>query len=269
MSATSEHPEGSRKERREQARAERHAAEAAAAAASARRRRLMQLGGVAVAVIVIAAIVIAVSSGGSSKQGIATGTQANQPVNTVTSELSGIPQSANILGNPNAGVTVQYFGDLQCPVCAQFTVGTMAQMINTYVKPGTVKVEYRSLQTATPDANVFHEEQAAALAAGRQSKMWDYVELFYRQQGPEGSGYVTQNFLQQIARQVPGLDFNKWNTDRFDPKLRAEVSADEQVAAKAGLNSTPTLIVIGPRGNKGLVGAVSLSNVAGAISSVR
>ena len=40
------------------------------------------------------------------------------------------------------------------------------------------------------------------MAAGKQNKMWNFIELFYHQQGAEDSGYVNEDFIQGIAQQV-------------------------------------------------------------------
>ncbi|MGH2854323.1 MAG: hypothetical protein ACRDLF_09065, partial [Solirubrobacteraceae bacterium] len=100
-------PDLTRKERREQARSERKAIEAAAAQ-DARRRRTIQLGGVIGAAVVIVVVILLATSGGK-KEGLATGSQKNATVATVTSLLSGIPQSGNVLGNPGAPVTLAYY----------------------------------------------------------------------------------------------------------------------------------------------------------------
>ena len=52
-------------------------------------------------------------------------------------------------------------------------------LIETYVRSGKLKIEYRSLETATLNLEKFKAQQLAALAAGRQNKMWNFIELFY------------------------------------------------------------------------------------------
>ena len=44
--------------------------------------------------------------------------------------------------------------------------------------------------------------------------MWDYLELFYHEQGEEGSGYVTERYLRGLASQVPGLNLAAWSAAR-------------------------------------------------------
>src|SRR6476646_8208121 len=138
-----------RKQRREQARAQRKEMEQAALDAAKRRTRLIQLGIVA-AVVVVAIVAIVIATGGGSKShGISTNKrETNATVSSVSSLLGGIPQSGNTLGNPNAPVTLQYFGDLQCPVCRSFTEGALGTLIQNYVRTGILKIEFRSLETA-------------------------------------------------------------------------------------------------------------------------
>ena len=69
------------------------------------------------------------------------------------------------------------------------------ELVSKEVRDGKVKVVYKAFQTATPSQQTFQTQQAAALAAGEQNRFWNYVELFYHQQGQEGSGYVNDNYL--------------------------------------------------------------------------
>ena len=36
----------------------------------------------------------------------------------------------------------------------------------------------------------------------------------YNEQGAEGTNYVTESYLQGLAKQIPGLNFKKWMSDR-------------------------------------------------------
>ena len=116
-------------------------------------------------------------------------------------------------------MTLQYFGDLECPICKEFTLGALPTVIQKWVRSGKLKIEYRSLETATREPETFKTQQVAALAAGKQNKMWHFVELFYHEQGEEATGYVTENYLQGIAQQVPGLNLAAWTTARSDNAL--------------------------------------------------
>jgi protein-disulfide isomerase len=240
----------SRTRQKEEARARRLAEEEAHAKATQRNRQLRMLGGIVLAAIAVVAVFIAVSSGGKSGgSGIQTGTAASKTATEVEQMFAGIPQSGATLGSPSAPVTMTYYGDLQCPVCADFSIsGGFPQLVANEVRQGKVKVVYKAFQTATHDPQVFQDQHVAALAAGKQQRLWNYVDLFYRQQGAEGSGYVTENFLTTIANQIPGLNISKWQTDRKDPALTAQVQADQAAGAAANIQGTPTVIFDGPKG---------------------
>jgi protein-disulfide isomerase len=232
-----------RKQRRDQARAQRKAMEEAAAAGAARRTRLTQLG-IVVSVVVVAIVVVLIVTSGGSKSGIpASKTEKNSVTKEISTLLGGIPQSGNVLGSPTAPVTLQYFGDLECPICKQFTLGSLPSVIPKWVRTGKLKIEYNSLETATREPEVFKTQQVAAYAAGKQDKAWYFIETFYHEQGEEDSGYVTEKYLQGIASQVPGLNLAQWTSDRGDPELANRVATDAQAANNNGFTGTPSFLV--------------------------
>jgi protein-disulfide isomerase len=232
-----------RKQRRDAARAERRAMEEAAAASAARRTRLTQLGAV-VAVIVVAIVVILIATGGKSKSGIPTSKhEKNATVTEVSNLIGGIPQSGNALGSPNAPVTLEYFGDLECPICKEFTLKALPSIIPKWVRTGKLRIEYHSMETATREPETFKTQQVAAYAAGKQGKAWNYIETFYHEQGEEDSGYVTENYLQGIAGQVPGLNLSQWTSARNDAEYANEITSDAQAANNAGFTGTPSFLI--------------------------
>jgi protein-disulfide isomerase len=162
----------------------------------------------------------------------------------VSSLLAGIQQRGATLGVPTAPVTVQYFGDLQCPYCRRFTLTVLPALIRSYVRSGKLKIVFRSLQSATRNPETFQFQQIAALAAGKQNKMWNFIDLFYREQGREDSGYVTERYLQGLAQQVGGLNLIEWTGARSDPALANVLAADAQAARNAGLSSTPSFLLV-------------------------
>jgi protein-disulfide isomerase len=255
-----------RKQRREQARAQRKALEESEAAAAKRRARLTQLG-IVVTVVVVAIVVILLATGGGGAKKVAPhSTAANETVKAVNTVLDGIPQSGNVLGDPNAPVTLQYFGDLECPICKEFTLGALPSIIQRWVRTGKVKIEYRSMETATREPETFKTQQIAAYAAGRQNKAWNFIETFYHEQLPEeeeDAGAVTENYIQGIAQQVPGLDLAKWTSDRSDPALANEVEADKQAASNEGFTGTPSFLIGHTGGTMSKLGEVPLTEPSG------
>ena len=270
----------SRKEQKEQARAARLEQERQAAAKTKQRQRYMLFGGAVSVAIVAIVVAIIISSGGSSPTGLQHGNHANQTYSQVNRLLTGIPQTGVTLGNPHAPVTLTYFGDLQCPICRDFTLSTFPQFVQGQVRTGHVKVRYRSFCTASCNntafsnpQQIFQTQQVAAYAAGKQRLFWDYLELFYHEQGQEGTAYVTPTFLDGLATQIPGLNLGTWKTDRGDPGLLSQVQGDERAAAAQSLTGTPTLIMTGRKGSETVQGSggalPDYSNLAAAVQSVK
>jgi protein-disulfide isomerase len=251
-SVESDEEDLTRKQRREQARAQRKAMEEAAVASAVRRTRLTQLG-IVVTVVVVAIVAVLVATGGSSggkllKHSAGGGNAVEKEVAKL---IGGIPQSGNTLGSPTAPVTLQYFGDLECPICREFTIGALPSIIPQWVRTGKLRIEYHSMSTATGNAEkegvepqeIFKTQQTAALAAGKQNRAWYFIETFYHEQGEEDSGYVTEKYIQGIASQVPGLNLSAWSSDRNSPEYANDITTDAQAANNQGFTGTPSFLI--------------------------
>jgi len=204
------------------------------------RRRLFQLG--AVLTLAVALVLVAIVVSGGDDAGVA----KKDPGEVVAGQtevsemLAGIPQSGITLGDPKAKVTVVEFADLQCPFCKEFAQQTLPLVVRDYVRSGKVKIEFRSLSFIGDDS-----VRAADFAAGaaQQDRLWNFVDLFYFNQGPENSGYATDQFLRKLASAVPGL-----NADAALKYDGSQALSDaDALAQREGVESTPTLLVAGEK----------------------
>lgn len=162
----------------------------------------------------------------------------------VTTLLSGIPQHGTTLGSSKAPMTVRVYADLECPTVKSFVTSYLPSIIKTWVRDGRVKIEYRSLRTDTYDERIFFEQEAAALAAGRQNKMWNYALTFIHEQGQTHTNYANGEFLTDIALQVPGLGRTRWQHDRKDALLAKQVALELHSADADELQFTPSFRLI-------------------------
>jgi protein-disulfide isomerase len=284
----------SRAEQKAKAREERLAMQQAAEAAAARRRRLQLIG--AVVVIAVAAIAVAVaisvSGGGTTTSADTQSPAAKAAAKRVDTLLAGIPQSPdNVLGNPSAPVTIIEYGDLECSVCDSFALPTNVntssgtpgtgiedQVIQNLVRTGRAKFVYRALDTATSNGatpNMFTTQQVAVYAAGLQRKAWNYLELFYNEQGQEGTSYVTLSYLEGLAKQIPGLNYQRWLANLHNPTLVQQVQTENREGTQAAVAggaqgaSTPTVVVSGPKGTTPLApGIPAYSDILHAVNTV-
>jgi protein-disulfide isomerase len=228
---------------REKRREERIAEESKATSGD-RRTRLLQLsaGGVFLAIIVV--VVVIIVAGGSSKSG-------GDPTDVahtaeVEKMLTGIPQNANSLGSASAPTTLIMYGDLQCPICKDYIEEILPEIVATDVKKGEVRLVYRDFIIISEESIPAGE---AALAAGEQGKGWTFIELFYRNQGEERSGYVTEEFLESIGKAAGIPDIAKWNKERKSGKFKKTVEETTSQAGKLGFTGTPSFAIEGPNSN--------------------
>jgi protein-disulfide isomerase len=180
--------------------------------------------------------------------------------------LADVPQDGTRLGSEDAPVTIYLYEDLQCPVCARFARDTFPELVKSYVQYGEVKVVSEPIAVLGPDSI---PATKAALSAGEQNRYWEYSTLFFLNQGRENSGYVTYEFLTNIAQKTQGLDVNRWNEARESDAVQSQLDSAQTSAQDEGIEATPTLVVSGPSGTSKVVGAVPLSSIATAIDEVR
>lgn len=199
--------------------------------------------------LLIGVVVVAANGGNSDAERLTTSREPNAAARTYTL-LAGIPQHGSVLGYHKAPVTLQFFGDLQCKESRQVMLGALPFLIRRFVRAGKLQIRYRSQETDTGRAggwSEFKDQQSAALAAGRQDKLWNFIDVFYREQGPEFTGYVDEEFLRQIAEQA-GVDLGRWGKAReSEEKWVAQMETDERLHDARHLKSTPSFL-IGPTG---------------------
>jgi protein-disulfide isomerase len=210
-----------------------------------RERRLWLLAGAAVLATVIVAVAIAISQGGADDDEPSPPPRSEAPGSAAPGQAAevfeGIPQSGVSLGDPNAPATLIEFADLQCPFCRDFAIEQLPGVIDSYVRDGRLRLELRLLAFIGPDSE---RARQVANAAALQDRMWDYTELFFRNQGPENSGYATDAFLQQLARQTPGLEVDQLAEDYASPQAEALSRQAERLERQLAVTGTPSFYLV-------------------------
>lgn len=251
------------KKERERRREERLRNEASAEG-QARRQRLIKLTSATVFLaLAVVLVLIVISQSGSD------GGDTNlEDIADVRAELKGLDQSGLTLGTPKAPVTLVEFGDLQCPACKSYSESIVPEVIESKVRSGEAKLEFRNF-TIIGEESI--DAGAAAIAAGKQGKGWEFIELFYRNQGFERSGYVTDDFLTSVARGAGVSDLKRWNADRRSKAVLAEVSQTTAQAERLALGSTPSFAIEGPatQGLEALPSGASTEALESAVDAAR
>jgi protein-disulfide isomerase len=146
-------------------------------------------------------------------------------------------QGLHVRGNVKATVTLEEFGDFQCPPC-----GTMAGTLKGIEqKYGT---RLRLLFHHFPLAIHVHAREAALAseAAHLQGRFWEMHDLLYQEQLVWTKASDVPALFNSYAAKI-GLDVERFKKDMQGPEAKARVAADQKRATARGVNSTPTIFI--------------------------
>lgn len=241
-------------DQKNQARVKREQAQAAAEAAAKRERNLQILAATVFAAILVAVLVVVISGGKDTpKQGAAAGGKV-EGVAATRSLLKDVPQNGLVLGDPKAPITMLEFLDVQCPFCRDHQLDQQPALIQKLVRTGRVQLKAQPL--ALPQMGEDSVAgRAVALRLSHVNKAWDFINLFYWNQGDEGTGYVTPEYLKDLLTAIPGAPVNVTREiDARDSKLAAEIDKASEVIgekySKLGESFGTPAFAIGKTGAK-------------------
>lgn len=151
-------------------------------------------------------------------------------------------QPPNMLGSPNALVTVEEFADFQCPTCA-FVHGKMSEINAVY--GNRIKFIYRSFPLTQIHRNGY-DAAVAAEAAGMQSKnkYWDMQTQLFTNQTAWANSSDARKMFEDYAQKI-GLDVEKFQNDMLGLPTKSRVDADMARGRALNVQGTPTIYVNG------------------------
>jgi protein-disulfide isomerase len=145
--------------------------------------------------------------------------------------------SPHIRGNPDAPVTLEEYGDFQCPPCGMFAAFA-SQLEKEY--DSRLRVIFRNFPLKMHEHA--HEAALAAEAAGLQGRFWEMHDLLYREQDTWSKAPNVRELFESYAGTI-GLDLDKFKKDMDGEQVNARVEADRQRGESLGINITPTLFI--------------------------
>jgi protein-disulfide isomerase len=145
--------------------------------------------------------------------------------------------SAHIRGNPEAPVTLEEFGDFQCPPCGKFSE-FVEELLKEY--NSRLRLVFRNF----PLSGHEHAREAAlaAEAAGLQGKFWEMHDTLYREQETWTKAPNVRELFESYAGTI-GLDVAQFKKDMDGDKARERVDSDRALADFLGVKATPTLFI--------------------------
>jgi len=158
------------------------------------------------------------------------------PENKMLSAKSDV-ESMHVRGNPDALVTVEEFGDFQCPPCGSFA-GFIDGLVKEY-NP-RLRVVFRNFPLKSHE----HAREAAlaAEAAGLQGRFWEMHDVLYREQAVWTKAPNVRELFDSYAGTI-GLNVDQFRKDMESEKVKARVDSDEERGHSFGIERTPTIFI--------------------------
>lgn len=178
------------------------------------------------------------------------GAANNEPAGDPEAIRNAAPRGPNMIGNPDATVTIIEYSDYQCPYCLRFHTTIFPELVKQYVDTGKVKYSFKHFPFLTPESAV--AAQAAECAADQQ-RFWDYHNYLYAERERTGQLAATKDKLIEYAGTL------NLNTETFSKCLNEDLTLDRvrqdaQEGQKVGVRGTPSFLING----KLIVGAQPL-----------
>ena len=150
---------------------------------------------------------------------------------------AGSDSSAHIRGKPDAQVTLEEFGDFQCPPCGQFA-GFVEELLKEY--DSRLRVVFRNFPL--PGHEHAREAALAAEAAGFQGKFWEMHDTLYKEQTAWSKAPNTRELFESYASTL-GLNMEQFKKDMDSDKARERVDSDHALGDSLGIKVTPSLFI--------------------------
>lgn len=187
------------------------------------------------------------STGTSSTGATVTDTTATEGVGTVdtgttpsvTTMYDSFDSTGFSVGDPRLKIVLYEVVEPQCPHCAAASDSPlMRQIVEHYVQGDRVRLQLVPLSFLSPTSGS-ELANRAIYAAGQQGRAWPYVHVLFSRQGVEGTDWVTDDLLRQIARDV-GLSLTRFDADRADTRATRALSQAADKATELNVQGTPT-----------------------------
>jgi protein-disulfide isomerase len=148
-----------------------------------------------------------------------------------------------MLGSPRAPVTIDEFGDFQCPYCGEYVRETGPRIIAAYVVTGKARIIWHTLAFIGPESALAGR---AGWCAEQRGKFWEYFAILYQHQDGENTGTFNTARLERWAGDL-GMDRTAFGECLVSSQSVAGLDAGARAAQQNGITATPSFIVNGQK----------------------
>lgn len=145
-------------------------------------------------------------------------------------------------GSDQAPVEITEYADYQCPFCQTFATLQMPTIEERLIKTGRLRWRYRDFPLQQHEFARLAAHSAAC--ADEQDKYWQQHDRIYEGQAEWAASRDAGDHFRDYARAI-GLDLERYDQCMESGKFAGRIQAGQEEGARAGVASTPTLLVGG------------------------
>ncbi len=160
---------------------------------------------------------------------------AAHPQLRISKDAGETKETGHVLGPADSPVTLEEFGDFQCPPC-----GKLSEPINQLQKQYNLRVIFREF----PLAMHAHAREAAcaAEAAGLQGRFWQMHDLLFKEQAVWSNAPDARALFSAYAGMLQ-LNLDQFKRDMDSEPVLRQIETDQQRGAIIGVKTTPTVFL--------------------------
>ena len=169
-----------------------------------------------------------------------------QPAAAPVVDIKNVKTDGNpFIGSASAPVTIVEWADYQCPACKSFEFNALPQIVKDYVDTGKVKIVFLDFAFLGNDS-ITGAMYGRAIWKLYPDKYLAWRTAMYTAQDQEGDqGFGNAASIDKLNATITGVDATKVAADvkANAAAYQAMMDADKAEGQKAGVNSTPSIVI--------------------------
>jgi len=145
------------------------------------------------------------------------------------------------LGKDDAPVTLEEFGDFECPPCG--LLHPILKKFEADYGPDKLRIIFREFPLVPNHAHALAAARSAE-AAGLQGKFWEMHDMIYEHQKDWHEAFDTRPIFEDYAKKI-GLNLQQFQRDQTSEAVERRLFLDGRRGHSLGVQGTPTVFMNG------------------------
>ena len=163
------------------------------------------------------------------------------PVSSAPNSGEAGAEPAHALGDAKATVTLEEFGDFECPPCG--VLHPILKSLESEYGPAKVRIIFREFPLVPNHVHALAAARAAE-AAGLQGRFWEMHDMIYEHQKDWHEAFDVRPIFEGYAKTI-GLDVEQFTRDNTSEIVERRIFLDGKRAHSLGVQGTPTVFLNG------------------------